>query len=48
MTKFLNFLIQSNDFKIKVMRTDSYWYEIDNYKDYKFAIRDIKKKRIRL
>ncbi len=48
MTKFLNFLIQSKAFKIKVIRTNSYWYEIDNFKDYKFAIKDIKKKRIRL
>ncbi len=48
MTKFLNFLVQSKAFKIKVMRTNSYWYEIDNLKDYKFAIKDIKKKRIKL
>ena len=34
MSNFLNFLIKLN-YKIKVINTKSYWYEFDDFKDYK-------------
>ena len=48
MTKFLNLFIKSKKVKIKVFKTTSYWYEIDNQRDYSFAIKDIRKRKINL
>ncbi len=48
MTDFLNLCVNSKKFKINTIKTSTYWYEFDNFKDYMAAIKDIKKRKIKL
>ena len=43
MTKFINKVIQKKIAKFKYIIINSFWYEIDNEKDLKVLIEDLKK-----